>query len=93
MCIRDSIRGDSTYLRAYDDYEHHTLKLTAHKHSGMGHFAWRTRSRESLDARVKAIEATDLGIGWIDHECDYGKAVSYTHLDVYKRQSQTFGYG
>ena len=24
-------KGDSVYLRAYDDYEHHTLKLTAHK--------------------------------------------------------------
>ena len=22
-------QGDSAYLRAYDDYEHHTLKLTA----------------------------------------------------------------
>ena len=22
-------QGDSVYLRAYDDYEHHTLKLTA----------------------------------------------------------------
>ena len=80
MYITD-IRGDSTYLRAYDDYEHHTLKLTAHKHSGMGHFAWRTRSRESLDARVKAIEATDLGIGWIDHECDYGKAYQFRYPD------------
>jgi catechol 2,3-dioxygenase len=75
------IKGDSVYLRAYDDYEHHTLKLTAHKHSGIGHFAWRTRSQEALEARVKAIEATGLGIGWEDHECGYGKAYKFRYPD------------
>jgi catechol 2,3-dioxygenase len=34
-------QGDSAWLRAHDDYEHHTLKLTAARQSGMGHFAWR----------------------------------------------------
>lgn len=36
--------GDAIYLRAYDDYEHHTLKPTANKQPGMRHFAWRSRS-------------------------------------------------
>jgi catechol 2,3-dioxygenase len=75
------IKGDSVYLRAYDDYEHHTLKLTAHKHSGIGHFAWRTRSQEALENRVKAIESTGLGIGWEDHECGYGKAYKFKYPD------------
>lgn len=74
-------KGDSAYLRAYDDYEHHTLKLTAHKHSGIGHFAWRTRTPEALEARVKAIEAQGLGFGWQDHECDYGKAYRFRYPD------------
>jgi catechol 2,3-dioxygenase len=76
--------GDSAYLRAYDDYEHHTLKLTAHKHSGMGHFAWRTRSQEALEDRVKAIEKTGHGIGWTDHECGYGKAYEFRYPDGQK---------
>jgi catechol 2,3-dioxygenase len=75
------VKGDSAYLRAYDDYEHHTLKLSAHKHSGMGHFAWRTRSQASLEERVKAIEKTGLGIGWKDHECGYGKAYAFRYPD------------
>jgi catechol 2,3-dioxygenase len=75
------IKGDSVYLRAYDDYEHHTLKLTTHKHSGIGHFAWRTRSQEALENRVKAIESTGLGIGWEDHECGYGKAYKFKYPD------------
>lgn len=80
MYISES-KDDSVYLRAYDDYEHHTLKLTAHKHSGIGHFAWRTRSQEALQARVKNIEATGLGIGWEDHECGYGKAYKFRYPD------------
>jgi len=36
--------GDSVYLRAYDDYERHSLKLTASKEAGLGHVAYRTRS-------------------------------------------------
>ena len=36
--------GDSVYLHAYDDYERHSLKLTASRLPGMGHVAYRTRS-------------------------------------------------
>ncbi|MFC4231346.1 VOC family protein [Parasediminibacterium paludis] len=78
------ISGNSAYLRAYDDYEHHTLKLTAHKHSGMGHFAWRTRSEASLQERAKEIEQSGLGIGWKEHECGYGKAYEFRYPDGHK---------
>ena len=43
-------QGDSVYLRGWDDYEHHTLKLTAAKVAGMGHFAYRATSPEALAA-------------------------------------------
>lgn len=75
------IKDTSAYLRAYDDYEHHTLKLTPYKHAGMGHFAWRTRSADALHQRVHAIESAGLGIGWIDHECSYGKAYRFKYPD------------
>lgn len=64
------------YLRAYDDYEHHTLKLTAAPQPGMGHFAWRTRSPQALARRVAAIETTGLGQGWT--EGDLGHGATYT---------------
>ena len=74
-------KGDSVYLRAYDDYEHHTLKLTAHKYAGMGHYAWRTRSADALERRVKAIEKSGLGIGWNDGDCGHGKAYQFKSPD------------
>src|SRR6187200_1218162 len=45
-------QGDSVYLRGWDDYEHHTLKLTAGKFAAMGHFAFRATSPEALQRRV-----------------------------------------
>ncbi|MDR7591071.1 MAG: catechol 2,3-dioxygenase, partial [Armatimonadota bacterium] len=32
-------QGDSVYLRGWDDYAHHTLKVTASPWPGMGHCA------------------------------------------------------
>ena len=55
-------RGESVYLRGWDDYEHHTLKLTAAKAAGMGHFAFRATSPEALQHRVGIIERSGLGL-------------------------------
>src|SRR5262245_54504343 len=74
-------QGDSVYLRAYDDYEHHTLKLTAARQPGMGHYAWRARSPQALQRRVAAIEATGLGRGWTDGDLGHGPAYSFTTPD------------
>src|SRR5690606_18580886 len=81
-------RGDSAYLRAYDDYEHHTLKLTAAKLPGMGHYAWRARSPQALQRRVDAIAATGLGKGWTEGDLGHGPAYSFTtpdghHVEIY----------
>src|SRR4026208_227508 len=56
-------RGDSVYLRGWDDYEHHTLKLTSSKAAGMGHFAFRATSPEALQRRVGGIERAGYGKG------------------------------
>ena len=65
--------GDSVFLRAWDDYEFHTLKLTAAKTTGIGHVAYRATSAQALQRRVEAIEAMGCGIGWVDgdlgHAC------------------------
>ena len=76
MSISDT-KGDSVYLRAYDDYEHHTLKLTAHKHPGIGHHAWRLRSADLLDEKAKIIEATGQGIGWTDGDLGHGRTYQF----------------
>ncbi|WUH97169.1 catechol 2,3-dioxygenase [Spirillospora sp. NBC_00431] len=71
--------GDSVYLRTWDDYEHHTLKLTAHSTSGIRRTGLRASSQEALDRRVKAIEDAGLGVGWRDG--DPGLGPTYVFRD------------
>ena len=66
--------GDSVYLRAYDDYERHSLKLTASKLPGMGHVAYRTRSPQALERRVAALKGSGFDIGWNDGDLAHGPA-------------------
>ena len=47
----------SAYLRAWDDYEHASLKLTRHHTTGVGHIAYRAASPEALARRVRLMEA------------------------------------
>jgi catechol 2,3-dioxygenase len=67
-------QGDSVYLRGWDDYEHHTLKLTASKTSGMGHMAFRARSAQALERRVAALKGSGYDIGWTDGDLGHGPA-------------------
>jgi catechol 2,3-dioxygenase len=41
--------GNSVYLRTWDDYEHHTVKLTAHETSGIRRVGLRASSQAALE--------------------------------------------
>ncbi len=71
--------GKSVYLRAYDDYEFHSLKLTESDTTGVGHVAYRATSQEALERRVAIIEAMGCGIGWTDGDMGHGR--SYRFMD------------
>jgi catechol 2,3-dioxygenase len=70
--------GASAYLRAWDDYEFHTLKLTKHPSTGVGHIAYRVASPEALERRVRAIEASNYKIiGWTDGDAGHGRSFRF----------------
>ncbi|MBL4731040.1 MAG: catechol 2,3-dioxygenase [Rhizobiaceae bacterium] len=73
--------GKSVYLRAYDDYEFHTLKLTASDTTGVGHIGYRCASPEALERRVAAIEEMGCGIGWVDGDMGHGRAYQFNDPD------------
>jgi catechol 2,3-dioxygenase len=73
--------GDSVYLRTWDDYEHHSLTLTAAATSGVGRTALRATSAAALERRVAAIEARGLGIGWADGGPGIGPVYAFRDPD------------
>ena len=46
--IESGRKGNSVYLRGWDDYEHHSLQLTASAKPGIGHYAVRASSPQAL---------------------------------------------
>ena len=73
--------GNSIYLRGWDDYEHHSLQLTASPKPGLGHYAFRATSPMALMRRVAAIEKTGLGKGWNETNIGHGPAYCFTDPD------------
>ncbi len=73
--------GDSVYLRAYDDYEFHTLKLTASNTTGMRHAGYRCSSQQALLRRVAEIERLGAGIGWTHGDLGHGPAYQFRDPD------------
>jgi len=60
--------GNSVYLRTWDDYEQHRVGL-------------RASSQQALEARVRAIEATGLGISWKDGDPGIGPTYLFRDPD------------
>src|ERR1700742_1749158 len=68
-------KGDSVYLRGWDDYERYSLKLTGSQTSGMEHMAFRARSPQALERRVAALKGSEFAIGWGGR--DMGEGASF----------------
>lgn len=68
----------SAYLRAWDDYEYASLKLTRSDTTGVGHIAYRASSPEALQHRVKMIEASGYKVhGWTEGDQSHGRAFRF----------------
>lgn len=79
--VETAREGQSVYLRAYEDFYHHTLKITENKQPGLGHVAWRAQSKNALERRIADLEKSGLGKGWIDGDLGHGPAYQFTTPD------------
>jgi catechol 2,3-dioxygenase len=77
-------QGDSVYLRAWDDYERYSLKLTASKTSGLGHMALRARSPQALERRAAALKGSGFDVGWTDGDLGHGRTFVCTDPDGHR---------
>jgi catechol 2,3-dioxygenase len=60
-------KGDSVFLRGWDDYERFSLHITASHTSGLGHAAFRTRSAQALERRLAALRADGVEV-WAEED-------------------------
>jgi catechol 2,3-dioxygenase len=69
--------GQSVYLRSYEDFYHHSLKVTERNEPGLGHVGWRASSKMALERRVRDLQKSGYGKGWIDGDLGHGEAYQF----------------
>lgn len=69
---------NSANLRAWDDYEFATLKLTHSETTDVGYIGYSTASSEALARRTAIIEASNYKVhGWNDSDMSHGHAFRF----------------
>ncbi len=84
--VESGREGDSIYLRGWDDYEHHSLQLTASSLPGLGHYALRASSPQALQRRVEVLEKSGCGLGWKEKNVGHGPAYCFTGPDDHRME-------
>lgn len=73
--------NEQAYMRCWGDYEQYSIILTQADEPGVGHTAFRVKSPQALERRVKAIEESGIQGWWIDGDVGHGKAYQYRGPD------------
>ncbi|MFC6723848.1 VOC family protein [Halobium palmae] len=79
--LEEVARDDGTvYLRAVDEFDHHSMTLTEADAAGVDHVGWQTDERESLDGFADLLEDRGIDVTWIDEgtELGHGEAIRFT---------------
>lgn len=74
-------RSDGTvYLRAVDEFDHHSLSLTESDSAGVDHVGWQTREPDLVPEFASRFEEQGLDIRWVDagEELGQGEAIRVT---------------
>ncbi len=60
------VEGDRAYLRAWQDYDHHTLVLKAADVSEVNRVGWRVSSKESLELFETQLTKMGIDFSWVE---------------------------
>jgi catechol 2,3-dioxygenase len=72
--------GDTSYLRAVDEFDHHSIVLSEAEEAGVDHIAWQTEAPEHLAAFESILEADGIDVRWVDEgeELGQGEAIRFS---------------
>lgn len=65
------------YLRAWGDFEHHTLTIRAGEESHLDHIAWRTKRREDVDLFAEQLQNSGMTIEWVEEGTEKGQGKAF----------------
>ncbi len=65
------------YLRAWGDFEHHTLSIRAGEEAHLDHIAWRTKRREDVDLFAEQLKSSGIAIDWVEEGTEKGQGKAF----------------
>ncbi|WP_197409752.1 VOC family protein, partial [Haloferax profundi] len=65
--------GGTSYLRAVDEYDHHSLSLTQSESAGVDHIGWQTAQPEHVDAYSERLEQLGIDVTRVDAGTEPGQ--------------------
>jgi len=68
---------DRIYLRAWQDWDHHTLVLTRAPESGVDHVAWRVASPGDLEEYARDLKALGVEVEWLEGSVGHGDSLRF----------------
>jgi len=70
---------DAAFLRATQEFDHHSLRLTEGESAGVDHLGWQTRDAEGVGAFADRLVAAGVGVTRVDagHERGQGEAIRF----------------
>ena len=86
-CFEDAIgfeeveRVDGTvYLRAPDEFSHHSLSLAEADEAGVDHVGWQAADEESVAGFADSLEGEGIDVSWVDagEEAGQGEAIRFS---------------
>ncbi|MGO4498915.1 VOC family protein [Paenibacillus sp. 2RAB27] len=69
----------TVYLRAWGDFEHHTLSITAGDRAYVDHIGWKAKRQEDVEGFAKLLEAAGTQVKWVEagEEAGQGRAIRF----------------
>jgi catechol 2,3-dioxygenase len=69
---------DRVYLRAWQDWDHHTLVLTRAPESGVDHVAWRVQGPGELEEHARDLKQRGVEIEWLQGSVGHGDSLRFS---------------
>jgi catechol 2,3-dioxygenase len=68
---------DRVYLRAWQDWDHHTLVLTRAPESGVDHVAWRVQGPGELEEHARDLKKRGVDAEWLEGSVGHGDSLRF----------------
>lgn len=78
--LEETCEVDGThYLRAWGDFEHHTLSIRGGETSYIDHIGWKAKRREDVDTFAHLLQEAGTDVHWVEpgEEAGQGRAIRF----------------